>query len=144
MKINNISSKIAQAIVLISFIYAGSVSPILSLRFNDVAGEGADGALPPPGQCIGLKMEIGEGIYSGFDTDGSDFRIFVQRSFGTFGIGTNGDNPGEPQFTIGGYYNVLDNLNVSLDYVVNNLTDDDDNVGNPYSDQLRVSLNITF
>jgi len=87
-------------------------------------------------------MEVSEGVYSGFDASGGDFRIFVQQSFAVFGIGTNSD--GEPQFTVGGYYNALDNLIVSLDYVANQLTDDDANPGTPYPDRLRLTLSVTF
>ena len=62
-------------------------------------------------------MEVGEGIYSGFDVSDGDFRIFVQRNNMIFGMGNN--NQSQPQFTVGGYYNALDNLWVSLDYVIN-------------------------
>ena len=103
MKMKNISTLLVKGMVLVSFIYAGSVSPMLSMRFNDVAGSTT---LVAPGQAIGLKMEVGEGVYSGFDTNGTDFRIFVQQSFGMFGLGT--DDDGDPQFTVGGYYNALD------------------------------------
>ena len=139
MKIKNSIKLIISTIILSSFIYSGSVTPILGLRFNDVAGSSA---LVGPSQSLGLKMDVGSGVYSGFDTNGTDFRIFVQQSFGMFGLGTNDD--GEPQFTIGGYYNALDNLNVSVDYVVNRLTDDDANLGNPYPDEIRVTLAVTF
>ena len=39
---------------------------------------------------------------------------------------------------------ILDNLNVSLDYVINRLTDDDADPGNPYPDQIRMTLGISF
>ena len=78
MKIKTISTLMVKVTLLVSFIYAGSVSPMLSLRFDDVAGSND---LIAPSQTLGLKMEVGEGVYSGFDTDGSDFRIFVQQSF---------------------------------------------------------------
>ena len=136
MKIKN---TIISSIIFFSFIYAGAVSPMLGLRFDDVTGS-TD--LVGPGQTLGLKMQVGENVYSGFDTNGTDFRIFVQQSFGMFGLGTNND--GEPQFTVGGYYYVLDNLNVSLDYVINRLTDDDADPGNPYPDQIRMTLGISF
>ena len=87
-------------------------------------------------------MEVGDGVYSGFDASDGDFRIFVQQSFAILGMGTNSD--GEPQFTVGGYYNALENLVVSLDYVANQLTDDDANPGTPYPDQLRLTLSVTF
>ena len=112
---------------------------MLGLRFNDIAGSTE---LLGPGQTLGLKMEVGDNIYSGFDTNGTDFRIFVQQSFGMFGLGTNDD--GEPQFTVGAYYYVLENLNVSLDYVINRLTDDDNNLGTPYPDEIRMTLGISF
>ena len=138
MKIKTISTLI-RVTLLVSFIYAGSVSPMLSLRFNDVAGTTN---LVAPTQTLGLKMEVGEGVYSGFDTNGSDFRLFIQQTIGSFGLGTNDD--GEPQFTVGGHYNIFDNLNVSFDYVVNRLTEDADNPGNPEADELRLSLSVIF
>ena len=85
-------------------------------------------------------MEVGEGIYSGFDVSDGDFRIFVQRNNMIFGMGNNNQN--QPQFTVGGYYNALDNLWVSLDYVINQLTDDGG--GNPFPDQLRIGLFVQF
>ena len=91
---------------------------------------------------MGLKLEVGEGIYSGFDVSDGDFRIFVQRNNMIFGMGNNNQN--QPQFTVGGYYNALDNLWVSLDYVINQLTDDNATLGTPYSDELRVSLSVNF
>jgi len=136
---NNIKILLVNFILLSSFAYAGSVTPVLGLRFDDVLGSND---LQDPGQSLGLKMEVGEGVYSGFDVSAGDFRIFVQQSFVIFGIGTN--NEGEPQFTIGGYYNALDNLVVSLDYIVNQLTDDNASPGTPYADQLRVSLSVNF
>ena len=124
---------------ILSFICAGSVTPVLGLRFNDVLGSNE---LQDPGQTLGLKVEVGEGVYSGFDVSNGDFRIFVQQSLVIFGIGTN--NEDEPQFTVGGYYNALDNLTVSLDYVVNQLTDDNANPGTPYPDELRIGLSVSF
>tara|TARA_Y100000996_G_C22041492_1_gene445254 strand:- start:49 stop:450 length:402 start_codon:yes stop_codon:yes gene_type:complete len=120
-----------------SFIYAGSVSPVLGIRFNDIL---ASNDLQDPTNSLGLKMEVGEGIYSGFDVSDGDFRIFVQRNNMIFGMGNNNQN--QPQFTAGGYYNALDNLWVSLDYVINQLTDDGG--GDPFPDQLRIGLFVQF
>ena len=119
MKMKRISTLIVKATLLVSFIYAGSVSPMLTMRFNDVSGASgttAEGGLESPAQAIGLKMEVGESVYSGFDTNGSDFRIFIQRSIGSFGIGTN--DVGDPQFTIGGYYDILKGFTLSFDYSI--------------------------
>ena len=141
MKIKNISTLIAKGIIVISFIHAGSISPTLGLRFNDVSGSST---LNEPVQAIGLQLGVGEGVYSGIETDGTDFRLYVQQSFGTFSMGT--DVNGDPQFGIGGYYNVMDNFSVSLDYMINRLTDaDGDGVEtDPFPDQLRMSLNVSF
>ena len=141
MKIKNISTLIAKGIILISFIYAGSISPTLGLRFNDVAGSST---LIEPVQSIGLELGVGDNVYSGIETDGTDFRLYVKRSFGTFSMGT--DANGDPQFGIGGFYNVIDHFNVSLDYVINRLTDADaGGVGtDPFPDELRMSLTVTF
>ena len=143
MKLKNSIKLIITTTLLSSFIYAGAVTPIVGLRFNDVAGSTV---LVGPSQTLGLKMDVGSGVYSGFDVSGGDFRIFVQQSFGIFGFGTNAQD--EPQFTVGGYYNIGNNLNVSLDYVINRLTDDandgDPLSGVPFPDELRMSLSVTF
>ena len=136
---HNIKFFLINFIAIFSFVYAGSVNPILGLRFGDILGSNT---LQNPTQSLGLRMQVGEGIYSGFDVSNGDFRIFVQQSFVIFGVGTNNEN--EPQFTVGGYYNALDNLVVSLDYIANQLTDDNDSPGNPYRDQLRIGLAVVF
>ena len=136
---NNIKILLINCIVLSSFAYTASVNPVLGLRFDNILNSGT---LGDPGQSLGLKMEVGDGLYSGFDVSNGDFRIFIQQSFAIFGVGTN--NEDEPQFTVGGYYNALDNLMISLDYVINQLTDDNANLGNPYPDELRIGLSVTF
>ena len=139
-------------LTLTTFVFAGAVSPILSLRFDDILAN-TDGGLPSPTTAIGLKMDLGDGVSSGFDVntrpkDGggteSDFRIFIQRSFGTVGIGR--DYNGDPQFTVGANYSALSNITVNFDYVINTLTDaDGTGTGTaPIEDQLRMSLNISF
>ena len=127
-------------IFLNTIIFAGAVSPVISLRFNDIVN--SKDALPAPVTVIGLKMEVDEGVYSGFDSGGGNFRIFVQRSFGTLGLGRDAD--GNPQFTVGANYNALENLMVNMDYIVNTLSDDPDNPGTPNPDELRMSLTISF
>tara|TARA_B100000029_G_C17246284_1_gene840986 strand:- start:312 stop:749 length:438 start_codon:yes stop_codon:yes gene_type:complete len=137
-------------LTLTTFIFAGAVSPVLSLRFNDISN--STDALPKPTTVIGLKMDLGNGIYSGFDVNSvtagnattSDFRIFIERSFGTVGIGRH--HNGDPQFTIGGTYSTLSNLAVNFDYVINNLTDQDGvaNTEDPFDNELRLSLSVSF
>ena len=125
--------------MLSSFIYAGDVSPVLGIRFSDIL---ASNDLQDPTNSLGLKMEISEGVYSGFDVSNGDFRIFVQRNNMIFGMGNNNQN--QPQFTVGGYYGALENLYVNLEYVINQLTDDGLGAGDPFPDQLRVSLSVQF
>jgi len=127
-----------------SFLYSGAIQPSLSMRFNDVVNTNNDieDAGFTTNLVLGLAMEIEEGVAAGFDSDGQDSRIFVAFDYGTFGMGMNA--AGEPQFTIGAKYSALSNLDVSLDYVINNLTDDGGNPGSPLPNELRVSLGVTF
>ena len=136
MKMRSISTLLVKGIVLVSFIYAGSVSPTVSMRFSDVLAN----AMPTPTTVLGLEVEVGDGVFAGIDSDAGDSRLFVKLGYGTFGMGTNSD--GEPQFTIGGHYSLINNFKVSLDYVINQLTDD--GTGNPDPNQLRVSLGVNF
>ena len=117
-----------------SILSAGAVTPVIGMRFNDVA-EGS--ALPSAVTSIGLKMEIADGIYTGFGsnvTGDADFRIFLERSFGKVGLSSNAD--GKPTFTIGGLYSIYSNLNVEVEYMVNKIAGD--------ADQLRLSLTVPF
>tara|TARA_B100000676_G_scaffold306933_1_gene364219 strand:- start:780 stop:1202 length:423 start_codon:yes stop_codon:yes gene_type:complete len=125
-----------------SFLYSGTIQPSLSMRFNDVVNTNNDieDEAFTTALVLGLAMTIEEGVSAGFDSDGEDSRIFVAFDYGTFGMGMN--SAGEPQFTVGAKYSALSNLDVSLDYVINNLTDDGDGVAFP--NELRVSLGVTF
>ena len=91
-------------------------------------------------------MEVGEGVYAGYDSDTNDSRIFISFDYGTMGLGMNTD--GDPQFTIGAKYNTLSNLAVSLDYVINNLAREYINGvpvdGSIIPNELRMSLGVTF
>ena len=100
----------------------------------------SDNALPAPAVCLGLEANVGEGVFAGIDSDGTDHRLYVKMGYGTFGMGTN--SAGDAQFTIGGNYSVLDRFSVNLDYVLNQLTDDGG--GDPFPDELRVSLKVDF
>ena len=135
MKMKNISTLLVKGMVLVSFIYAGTVSPTLSMRFNDLLG--GENAMPTPRTILGLEASVGEGVSAGIDSDGDEHRLYVKFGYGTFGMGANA--AGDPQFTIGGNYDVTGNFSVNLDYVINQMA-----VANPASDQLRVSLKVNF
>ena len=128
-----------------SFLFSATVTPTISMRFNDIVGEQELGELPVT-LVIGLSMNVEEGVSAGFDSDGTDSRIFVAFDYGTIGLGIDENN--DPQFTIGGKYSALSNLDVSLDYIVNNLTnaldDDGAQTGVPKANELRLSLGVTF
>jgi len=136
MKMRSISTLLVKGIALASFIYAGSVSPTISMRFGDVL----DNDLPTPTTVLGLEVQVGDGVFAGIDSDAGDSRLFVRLGYGTFGMGTNA--AGEPQFTIGGSYGIIKGFNVNMDYVINRLTDD--GAGGSDADMLRVSLGVTF
>ena len=124
-----------------SFLFSGTIQPSLSMRFNDIIETTADSGTVEPVLVVGLTMSLDEGVYAGFDSDGTDSRIFVSFDYGTMGMGI--DANGEPQFTIGAKYSALSNLDVSLDYIINNLTTSGDG-GGALPNELRMSLGVTF
>ena len=61
MQMKNISTLLVKGMVLVSFIYAGTVSPTLSMRFNDLLDN--NNAIPTPGVAPhGLAWD-GEGLW---------------------------------------------------------------------------------
>jgi hypothetical protein len=141
MKKNIILTLIALSFASFS-IAQNTVQPTLSMRFNDLLSDTND--IVEPVLCLGLAMQLEEGVSAGFDSDGTDSRIFVAFDYGTMGLGINA--AGEPQFTIGANYSTLSNLVVSLDYVFNNLATalDDQGVEFTPDNELRMSLGVTF
>jgi hypothetical protein len=123
-------------------LFAGTIQPQISMRYNDVVGQ-QDLETLETTLVLGFAMDVGEGVLAGFDSDGNDSRIFVSFNYGTMGMGINAN--GDPQYTIGTKYNALSNLEVSLDYIINNLTTDNlDGLGGPSENTLRMSLGVTF
>jgi len=123
-----------------TFLYSSTIQPTISMRYNDVVNSNNDLANLTTVLVLGFGMDVGDGVSAGFDSDGADSRIFVSFDYGTMGMGMNAN--GDPQFTIGAKYSALSNLDVSLDYVINNLTTD--NGGDPSPNELRMSLGVTF
>ena len=121
----------------LSILSAGAVTPVLGMRFNDIAGSSE---LPGAVTSVGLKMEVADGVHAGFDsnvTGDADFRIFLERSFGKVGLSSNA--AGEPTFTIGALYGIYSNLNIEVEYMVNNMTKTP-----AETDKLRLSLTVQF
>jgi len=124
-----------------SFLFSGTIQSSLSMRFNDITGTDSVSGTVEPVPVVGIKMSLEEGVYAGLDSDGTDSRIFVSFDYGTMGMGMDGN--GDPQFTIGAKYSALENLAVSLDYVINNLTTSGAGDG-AIPNELRMSLDVTF
>ena len=109
-----------------SFLFSKDVSPVFSIRYSDLT----DGIAVS--NAVGLQLNIDGSKYTGFDSDGTDYRIFLGWEFGKVGFGSDGTNE---QFTIGATYGVLDNLSLDLDYVMGTDTGDAN---------LRMALQVHF
>jgi hypothetical protein len=121
---------------LLSLSFAGEIMPTISLRIGDVLTNGLGTVTP----IVGLKLTVGDGSYTGFDTEATSTRLYMEKSFGKAGMGTytNGHNDeGKAFFTVGTSYGVVDNLNVELEYVINNLAPQT-------ADVLNLSLTVNF
>ena len=110
-----------------SFLFPKDVSPVFSIRYSDLK----DGIAVS--DAVGLKLNIDGSKFTGFDTDGDDYRIFIGWGFGKVGFGANA--AGNEEFTVGATYGVLDNLSLDLDYVMGTDTGDAN---------LRMALQVHF
>ena len=135
MKMKNITTLLVKGMLLVSFMYAGTVGPSLSMRFNDLLANA--NALPAPVVVLGLEANVGDGVFAGVESEGDNHRLYVKMGYGTFGMGLDANN--EARFTIGANYSVLDRFSVNLDYVINQAL-----VTAPDDDQLRVTLKVDF
>ena len=109
---------------LTSLIFSRDVSPVLSIRYDNLA------AGLTVTDAIGLQMDLGSNKFTGFDTDGTDYRIYMGWKFGKVGFGHDGADGTE--YTIGTNYEVIDNISLDLDYVINT------------AENLRLCIKITF
>ena len=110
-----------------SLLFSKDISPVFSIRYDNLT----DGIVVS--DAVGLKMNIDGSKYTGFDSDGTDYRIFLGWGFGKVGFGANA--AGNEEFTVGGTYGVLDNLSLDLDYVMGTDTGDAN---------LRMALQVHF
>ena len=109
-----------------SLIFSKDISPVFSIRYSDLT----DGIAVS--NAVGLKMNIDGSKYTGFDSDGTDYRIFLGWAFGKVGFGSDGT---KQEFTVGATYGVLDNLSLDIDYVMGTGTGDAN---------LRMALQVHF
>jgi hypothetical protein len=115
-------------LIVVSYVFPKDISPVLSVRYDNL-----DGQPIAVSDAIGLKFDLGNGRYSGFDTDGSDYRIYVGWGWGKIGMGHGGGTTAE--YSIGANYGLVDNISLDLDYVMHDSGDDDN---------LRFGLSISF
>lgn len=117
-----------------SFVIASDVSPVISIRYNDFTGTTGTSI----SHAIGLNLNIDDNRFVGFDNDvkNGSWRIFTGWKFGKLGLGTatNEDGSVVGQYTAGTSVGILDNLNLDLDYVITDGSDD----------TIRLSFNINF
>ena len=109
-----------------SLLFSKDIAPVFSILYDNLT----DGIAVS--DAVGLKMNIDGSKYSGFDSDGTDYRIFLGWAFGKVGFGSDGTNQ---EFTVGATYGVLDNLSLDLDYVLGTGTGDAN---------LRMALQVHF
>ena len=109
---------------LISLILSRDVSPVLSIRYDNLASGIA------VTDAIGLQMDLGSNRFTGFDTDGTDYRIYMGWKFGKVGFGHDGAAGAE--YTIGANYEVIENISLDLDYVINT------------AENIRLGIQIAF
>ena len=115
---------ILMVISLASLIFPKDISPVLSIRYDNLdSGINVSDA-------IGLQMDLDGNKFTGFDTDGTDYRIYVGWGFGKIGFGLDGTAGTE--YTIGANYEVIENISLDLDYVINT------------TENLRLALQISF
>ena len=123
-------------ISLLAVSYATDITPTISLRVGDMINDGLAFASP----VIGLRLSGSDGVNTGFDANTTSSRIYIERSYGKVGLGTYTGlhaDVGKPYFTIGTSYNAYANLNVELEYVMNNLA-------TGTADALQMSLTVAF
>ena len=68
----NISTLLVKGMVLVSFIYAGSVSPMLTMRFNDVSGA-AGTTENEEGTHMGISYNVNDDVSIGYTRQETDF-----------------------------------------------------------------------
>ena len=110
-----------------TLLFSKDISPVFAIHYSDLT----DGIAVS--NAVGLKLNVDGSKYTGFDTDGDDYRIFLGWGFGKVGFGANA--AGNEEFTVGATYGVLDNLSLDLDYVMGTDTGDAN---------LRMALQVHF
>ena len=112
-------------LMLSTIIISRDISPVISIRYDQIDND------IQVTDAIGLQFELGNNKFTGFDTDGTDYRMYIGWRFGKIGLGHDGVNP---EYTLGATYDIIDNIAMDLDFIMA-----DDN-----SNSIRLGLNINF
>lgn len=128
-------------LLITSISFAQDLNPTLSIRYEDFIEN------LTPGVAIGLKLNIDEDRYTGWevttDQDNFDTRLIMGWNWGIIGIGALTDSNGDiyPHYTFGVSYEVLPGLSSNFEYVMTpDAPADDDTL----KDHLRLALSISF
>ena len=134
---NNLYIKFLLPLIFISITLAQYINPTLSIRYENFIEELL------PGVAIGIKLNIDEERYTGFEvnTDQEDFdsRLILGWKWAIIGLGTKlVDAITYPSFTFGGSYSILDGLYTNIEYVTT------PNSAADINDHIRLALLVTF
>ena len=71
-------------ILLLTYVYPRDISPVISIRYDQINNEIVIT------DAIGLKFKLGDDKFTGYDTDGTDHRLYVGWKFGKIGFENSG------------------------------------------------------
>ena len=134
-------------LVLSSLLQSRDLSPSLSIRYEDFINN------LTPNAAIGLKLEIDEDRYTGFEvnSDGSDTRLLMGWNWGVIGVGAIDVSAAVDgsamlaHYTFGVGYEIVDGLNTNLEYCMTPDAVAADIANNPNAEtRLRLSLSVSF
>ena len=111
-------------LLFIAYAFPKDVSPVISIRYDSLDDD------VKVTDAIGLKFDLGKGRYSGFDSDGTDYRIYIGTGIGKVGLGHDGS---DAEYSVGTSYELIDNIELDLEYVFQEVK------GN-----IRIGININF
>jgi hypothetical protein len=111
-------------LLFIAYVFPKDVSPVISIRYDNLDDD------IKVTDAIGLKFDLGNGKYSGFDSDGTDYRIYVGSGIGKIGLGHDGT---DAEYSVGTNYELVENIELDIEYVFQDVN------GN-----IRVGININF
>ena len=134
---NNLYIKSFLLILFISIVFTQDIKPTLSIRYENFLNELS------PGVAIGIKLNIDEEKYTGFevntDQENFDSRIIMGWKWAIIGFGSKlVDTVTYPSFTFGGSYSILNGLSTNIEYITTPSS------GANIDDHIRLAILVTF